>query len=86
MNYLKNNVVKTLIITDDTNLHRVEGKCKRCQHTQEEILERPQVIPKKKEFSDNPCPGCKSMEVEATEQDIVDYLQLDCWQQKQVHS
>lgn len=34
--YLKNNVVKTLIITDDTNLNIVEGKCKRCQHIQEE--------------------------------------------------
>lgn len=74
--YLKNNVVKTLIITDDTNLHRVEGKCKRCQHIQEEILEQPQVIPKKSEYTNNPCPSCKAMEVEVTEQDIVDYLEL----------
>ena len=74
--YLKNNVVKTLIITDDTNLHRVEGKCKRCQHIQEEIIERPLVIPKKTEYSNNPCPSCKAMEVEVNEQDIVDYLEL----------
>jgi len=74
--YLKNNVVKTLIITDDTNLHRVEGKCKRCQHIQEEILERPQVIPKKTEYTNNPCPSCKAMEVDVNEQDIVDYLEL----------
>ncbi|MGH1567113.1 MAG: peptide chain release factor aRF-1 [Nitrosopumilus sp.] len=74
--YLKNNVVKTLIITDNTNLHRVEGKCKRCQHIQEEILERPLVIPKKTEYTNNPCPGCKAMEVEVNEQDIVDYLEL----------
>ena len=74
--YLKNNVVKTLIITDNTNLHRVEGKCKRCQHIQEEILERPLVIPKKTEYTNNPCPGCKAMEVEVSEQDIVDYLEL----------
>jgi len=74
--YLKNNVVKTLIVTDDTNLHRVEGKCKRCQHIQEEIVERPQVIPKKTEFTNNPCPSCKAMEVGANEQDIVDYLEL----------
>ena len=74
--YLKNNVVKTLIITDDTNLYRVEGKCKRCQHTQEEILELPQVIPKKTEYANNPCPNCNAMEVEANEQDIVDYLEL----------
>ncbi|AJM92526.1 Peptide chain release factor 1 [Nitrosopumilus piranensis] len=74
--FLKNNVVETLIITDNTNLHRVEGKCKRCQHMQEEIVERPQVIPKKTEYSNNPCPGCKAMEVEVNEQDIVDYLEL----------
>jgi len=74
--YLKNNVVKTLIITDDTNLHRVEGKCKRCQHIQEEIIERPQVIPKKTEYTNNPCPSCKAMEVDVNEQDIVDYLEL----------
>ena len=74
--YLKNNVVKTLIITDDTNMYRVEGKCKRCQNIQEEILELPQVIPKKTEYANNPCPKCNAMEVEANEQDIVDYLEL----------
>jgi peptide chain release factor subunit 1 len=65
-----------LIITDNTNLHRIEGKCKRCQHIQEEIVERPLVIPKKTEFTNNPCPSCKSMEVEVFEQDIVDYLEI----------
>ncbi len=74
--YLKNNVVKTLMITDNTNLHRVEGKCKRCQHIQEEIIERPLVIPKKTEYANNPCPSCKAMEIEVKEQDIVDYLEL----------
>ncbi len=74
--YLKNNVVSTLIITDNTGLHRVEGKCRRCQHAQEEIIERSQVIPKKTEYTGSPCPGCAAMEVVATEQDIVDYLEL----------
>ena len=57
-------------------MYRVEGKCKRCQNTQEEILELPQVIPKKTEYANNPCPKCNAMEVEANEQDIVDYLEL----------
>jgi len=74
--FLKNNVVETLIITDNTNLNRVEGLCKRCNHLQEEIVERPDVIPKKTEYTNKPCPGCNSMEVEANEQDIVDYLEL----------
>jgi peptide chain release factor subunit 1 len=73
---LKNNVVKTLMITDDTNLNRVEGKCRRCQNIQEIIVERRDVIPKKTEYSSNPCPGCNAMEVEPNEQDIVDYLEL----------
>jgi peptide chain release factor subunit 1 len=74
--FLKNNVVETLIITDNTNLNRVEGLCKRCNHLQEEIVERPDVIPKKTEYTSKPCPECNSMEVEANEQDIVDYLEL----------
>ena len=74
--FLKNNVVQILLITDNTNLHRVEGKCKRCNHIQEEIVERPLVIPKKTEFSSKPCPGCNAMEVEVNEQDIVDYLEI----------
>ncbi|MEE8383952.1 MAG: peptide chain release factor aRF-1 [Nitrosopumilus sp.] len=74
--FLKNNVVKILIITDDTNLNRVEGKCKRCQHIQEEIVERPLVIPKKTEYTNKPCPGCNAMEVLVNEQDIVDYLEI----------
>lgn len=74
--FLKNNVVKVLLITDNTNLHRVEGKCKRCKNFREEFVERPEVIPKKTEYANNPCPECKSMEVEVNEQDIVDYLEL----------
>ncbi len=74
--FLKNNVVKILIITDDTNLNRVEGKCKRCQHVQEEIVERPLVIPKKTEYTSKPCPECNAMEVQVNEQDIVDYLEI----------
>lgn len=73
---LKNNVVKILIITDDTNLNRVEGVCRRCQHLQEAIVERRDVIPKKTEYASKPCPGCNAMEVEPNEQDIVDYLEL----------
>lgn len=74
--YLKNNVVRILIITNNTNLSRIEAKCKRCQNTREDIVERPLVIPKKTEFSNSPCPSCKAMEVEVIEQDIVDYLEL----------
>jgi len=76
IDYLKNNVAQLVIITDNTNLHRVEGKCKRCQNIQEDIIETPLVIPKKTEYSNKPCPGCNAMEIEVREQDIVDYLEL----------
>ncbi|MCH6570998.1 MAG: peptide chain release factor aRF-1 [Thaumarchaeota archaeon] len=73
---LKKNVVDTIIITDDTDLNRIEIKCKRCQHIQEEMVERPNVIPRKTELLNSPCPSCKAMDLEASEQDIVDYLAL----------
>ena len=73
---LKNNVVETLIITDNTDLYRIEVKCKRCQHIQEEILERPKVISRKTELLNSPCPSCKATDLEATQQDIVDYFAL----------
>jgi len=76
IDYLKNNVVKILIITDNTNLHRVEAKCKRCKHLQEVIVERQEVIPKKTEFTSTPCPSCNAMDTEVFEQDIVDYLEI----------
>jgi len=76
INYLKNNVANKIIITDDTNLHRIESKCKRCQNIQEFIVERQNVIPKKTELVNAQCPNCKSTDSEETEQDIVDYLAL----------
>ena len=76
INYLKNNVIETLVITDDTDLHRIEIKCNRCQNIQEEIVERPQLIPRKTELLNTPCPSCKGADLEASQQDIVDYLDL----------
>ena len=74
--FLKNNVVDTLLITDDTDLHRLEVLCKRCKNVQEEILERSKLIPRKTELLNTPCPSCQSMDSDANDQDIVDYLAL----------
>ena len=76
INYLKNNVADKIVITDDTNLHRLESKCKRCQNIEEHIVELPNVIPKKTELSNSACSNCKSTDSEIIEQDIVDYLAL----------
>ena len=73
---LKNNVVSQIIITNDIDLHRIEIKCKRCNNITEEIVERLQVIPKKTELLNLPCPNCKSKDSEAATQDIIDYFSL----------
>ena len=73
---LKRNVVDKILITDDTNLRKIDIVCRRCQHTQTEILERPKVIPRIQELLSKPCPNCKSMDLEPSERDIVDYLSL----------
>ena len=73
---LKNNVISKMIITDDINLHRLEIKCKKCNNITEEFIERPQVIPKKTELLNLPCPNCKSLDSEASTQDIIDHFAL----------
>ena len=73
---LKNNVVDILIIDDNISLYRLEVKCKRCQNIKEEILQRPEIIPKKTKLLNTPCTNCNAMDKEATEQDIIDYLEL----------
>ncbi len=76
IDFLKGNVVGTLIITDDTGLDRVYAKCNRCRDLQEVTLERHLTIPKKTEYSNSPCPNCNAMDKEIREQDIIDYLEL----------
>ena len=76
INLLKKNVVSQIIITNDIDLHRIEIKCKRCNNITEEIVERLQVIPKKTELLNLPCPNCKSKDSEAATQDIIDYFSL----------
>ena len=73
---LKNNVVDTLIITDDTNMYRIETKCNRCQNIQEEIIELPKLISRKTELLNAPCPSCNATDLEVNSQDIVDHLAL----------
>ena len=73
---LKRNVVNMVLITDDTNLRKLDVTCRRCQNVQTEILERPKLIQRTQELLSSPCPNCKSMDSESVEHDIVDYLEL----------
>ena len=76
INYLKNNVVDTIIITDKIGLYRIEAKCNRCSEIQEKIIEQVKLIQTKTEFEKSPCTSCKSTDISITDQDIVDYLSL----------
>lgn len=76
--HVRNNVAGTVLVTDDLSQYRVTGQCRRCGHEQEKILERPDVIPSITSMESAGCPSCKAMDVEASEQDIVDYLSLIC--------
>jgi len=76
LNYLKNNVVDTIIVTDSIDLYRIESKCSKCENIQENIVERTKVIQIKTELKNTPCPSCKSLGIVVLEQDIVDYISL----------
>ncbi len=76
INYLKNNVVDTIIITDKIGLYRIESKCNRCTEIKEKIIEQTKLIQTKTEFENSPCTSCKSTDISITDQDIVDYLSL----------
>ena len=76
INHLKNNIVDKIIITDNTELYRIELKCKRCEHTQEKIIERIKVISTKTELQNSSCPSCKSTDTNVFDQDIIDYIAI----------
>jgi len=76
INYLKNNVIDTIIVTDTVNLYRIESKCNRCKNINEKIVERQKMIQTKIEFEGSPCSSCKSLDINVSEQDIVDYFSL----------
>ena len=76
IDYLKNNVVDTVIVTDNIELARIEVKCNKCSHTDDKIVEQTILIKTKTELQNSPCSSCKSKDIIVTDQDVVDYLAL----------
>ena len=76
INHLKNNIVGKIIITNNTELYRIESKCKKCEHIQEKIVERIKVIPTKTELQNSSCPSCQSTDTNVFDQDIIDYIAI----------
>ena len=76
INHLKNNIVDKIIITDNTELYRIESKCKKCEHVQEKIVERIKVISTKTELQNSSCSSCQSTDINVFDQDIIDYIAI----------
>jgi peptide chain release factor subunit 1 len=72
---LKNGTVEMVIVTDDINYMHFQAKCKRCGNVQEKFVERHDLQKLKQEIISRPCPSCNTIDLESTEEDIVDYLE-----------
>ena len=66
----------SLLVTDDTDMHKLDVKCNRCSHVQEKILVRQNIIESRTQMLNSPCPECSSTDLDASERDLVDYLAL----------
>src|ERR671932_374672 len=72
---LKDGVAEMVILTDDINYIHLQAKCKRCGNVQEKFVERHSLEKLKQEITSRPCPSCNTIDLESTEDDIVDYLE-----------
>jgi peptide chain release factor subunit 1 len=71
---LESGIADLVMVTDDIMYIRLEIKCKTCKHTQALTVDRSQLISSKQEYLSKPCPSCHGSDLEATDKDIVDYL------------
>ena len=78
LGHIRNSAAQTVLVTDDADVHRVTGTCRRCGNERSKMVARADVIPLKNRYATEPCPSCKSADGEAAEQDLVDYLSLIC--------
>src|ERR671932_1144428 len=72
---LKEGIAEMVILTDDINYIHFQVKCKRCGNVQEKFVERHSLEKLKQEITSRPCPSCNTIDLESTEDDIVDYLE-----------
>ncbi len=73
---VRNNIAGTVIISDDIHMSRIEKKCKRCDHVEEELVEQGKRIARKTEMKSQGCSECKAMDSELTDQDLIDFIAL----------
>ena len=73
---LRNNIAAMVVISDDINMSRIEKKCKRCSHVEEELIEQGKRIARKTEMKSQKCSECEAMDFEMTDQDLIDFIAL----------
>ena len=73
---LRNNIAAMVVISDDINMSRIEKKCKRCSHVEEELIEQGKRIARKTEMKGQKCSECEAMDFEMTDQDLIDFIAL----------
>ena len=73
---LRNNIAAMVVISDDINMSRIEKKCKRCSHVDEELIEQGKRIARKTAMKSEKCSECEAMDFEITDQDLIDFIAL----------
>jgi peptide chain release factor subunit 1 len=76
INSLKNGYADLVIVTDDITILRLEIKCNKCQNTQEKFIERNELMSLKQELTSCTCRTCGSQDLEVSDQDIIEYLEV----------
>ena len=46
---LRNNIAAMVVISDDINMSRIEKKCKRCSHVEEELMNKVKELQEKQQ-------------------------------------
>jgi peptide chain release factor subunit 1 len=68
-------IVDNVIVTDNVNYIKLESKCKKCENTEQNIVDRASLVMSKQDVMTKPCRSCGSIDYEVSEKDIVEYLE-----------
>ena len=68
-------IVDNVIVTDNINNIKLESKCKKCENTEQNIVDRASLVMSKQVIRKKPCQSCGSIDYEVSEKDIVEYLE-----------
>jgi peptide chain release factor subunit 1 len=68
-------IADIVIVTDNISYVKVESKCKKCEKTEQKVIDRSSLVPSKQDIMTKPCPSCGQTDYDITERDIVEYLE-----------